>query len=189
MKNIAYVGSFNSGKTTKLLQFIEDNKQQTKIFLVCDPAFEHQEKSLGVAVCKKYSNNTILLDDSLWDIQAILKRVANSQKLPLFLVCDLSFFVEQSHNVTDINEKKKIRSFYQIDFSVTLLQLLEFVLYSRLTCTIITDEVEWDLKSIHILRKLNKLNCFCIAGIHPPVYENDKTIYTHFTKYFLNTLA
>lgn len=188
MGNIVYIGPFNSGKTTRLLHWIARREERIKIFLICDPAFQHPDKSLGIAVCKKYSNAAVLLTDPLCRMETILKKAASPEGWPLFIVCDLSRFVELSHNISDPAERKKVRSFYQVDFFVILLQFLHFVSIAGLTSAVITDEVEWDARSIYILDRLNKNNCVCAAAIHPPVFERDQTIYKYFTTSFLKTI-
>lgn len=178
-----YVGHFGTGKSSRLLRIIRHSNAD--VIIVCDPAFLHESKSLGVASLKMFGKNAKLIRDPV-EFHDCLIDSLESRNWPCCIVCDLSKFVELGHVHPDKEFGRQIRSLYKCDFYSILQQFFNILKDRRAKSLFLTDEVEWELRSVSLMKRLNLYGCKFFVAIHPPVYIKNRSLYSCFRKHFLN---
>ncbi len=186
-----------TGKTTFLLNEIEQLILKGDNIVVLDSATEHEEKSLLKKIINKYSNSVeiFIKDENIIDIcdypiEKYIKEyqnhfpfqqlINNNDKIICF---DLSYFLEKGHDEYDKTKKIDLYKYYRKLYNDLSQQIALITILTERdgfinNVDVITDEIEFPITDYDI--SLFQKNINFLSSVHP---ENSfGTFYNSFEK-------
>lgn len=171
-RHIAIVGTFNTGKTTRLATLAVSALSQGVTVVVIDSATEHEEKSLLSKLMWVSSKIVIRSPDNVMDIRQswqcsntdypsdVLRESSSVTQLYLF---DVSKYLELDYHLPPL-ERGTLRPYYQW-FSLQCLQSVVQTL-SGVKTLILLDEIELLPDFRHAFEIMHDMDTNIICAVH-----------------------